>query len=306
MSTPWTTDDIPDLTGKIVVVTGGNSGIGYEAAKMLAAKGAHTVLACRNPQKAEAALNSLRQAVPNGSAETMTLDLASLDSVRTFSADYHAKFNQLDILVNNAGIMAVPYATTEDGFESQLGVNHLGHFALTGLLFDLLKQSDGARIINISSNAHKAGKMHFDNIMFAEGDGYSAFKAYGQSKLANMLFTYELQRRCTQAGLPIVVVAAHPGGSNTSLGDHMTNNIGGKLAMAVFSRLMQSAEQGAWPTVRAATDPAAKGGQYYGPAGFMEVRGRPVLVKPNKAARNPDDAQQLWALSEQLTGIQYP
>ena len=191
----WTTEDMPDLTGKVIIVTGANSGIGFEAAKAFARKGAQTILACRSMDKAEAALAEIQAEIPNAPAEIMHLDLANQASIHKFAEAFKAKFNRLDVLVNNAGIMMVPYGTTEDGFEKQFGTNHLGHFALTGLLIDLLLNTKGSRVVNISSGGHRMGQMDFDNLMYADGEGYSGARAYGRSKLANLLFTYELQRR---------------------------------------------------------------------------------------------------------------
>lgn len=305
MTTTWTTDNMPDLTGKLIIVTGANSGIGFEASKECARKGAHVVMACRNMQKAEAALAALQSDVPNGNAEIMQLDLASQQSVHDFAATFKAKHDRLDILVNNAGIMMVPYGTTNDGFERQFGTNHLGHFALTGLLIDVIKATPNARVVNISSNAHKMGKMDFDNLMFEGGDGYSPMRSYGRSKLANMLFTYELQRRFEAEGIDAIAVAAHPGGSNTNLGNHLMDGLMGKLMMPVMSRMMQSAAMGALPTLRAAADPNVQGGDYFGPKGFMEMTGNPVKVKSNKRSHDSLDQRTLWETSQRLTGVSY-
>ena len=301
----WTTNNIPDLSGKVVIVTGANSGIGYEAAKEFARKGAQTILACRSMDKAQAALAQIQSEIPNAPAEIMQLDLACLTSVRQFVAAFKAKYDRLDVLANNAGIMMVPYGTTEDGFERQFGTNHLGHFALTGLLLDLLKQTPGARVINVSSNGHRFGTLDFDNLMFEGGQGYSGTQAYGRSKLANLLFTYELQRHFEAAGIDAMALAAHPGGSNTNLANHMEDRWYFKVLMPVMAPLMQSPAMGALPTIRAAADPNAKGGEYYGPKGFMEQRGYPVPVQSNEASHNLADAQRLWTISEQLTGVTF-
>ena len=255
----WTTANMPDLTGKVIIVTGANSGIGYEAAKEFARKGAQTILACRSMDKAQAALAELQAEVPQAKAEIMELDLASLASVRQFAEAFKAKYDQLDVLVNNAGIMMVPYGRTEDGFERQLGTNHLGHFALTGLLFDLLASTPGARVVNVSSGGHRFGEMDFDNLMFEEGEGYSPMGAYGRSKLANLLFTYELQRRFEALGVQAEALAAHPGVSETNLANHMIPDWAMPLARPLFSLMMQSAAMGALPTIRAAVDPQAAG-----------------------------------------------
>ncbi|MCP5094557.1 MAG: SDR family NAD(P)-dependent oxidoreductase [Chloroflexi bacterium] len=299
----WTTANMPDLAGKVIIVTGANSGIGFEAAKEFARKGAQTILACRSMDKAQVALAEIQAEIPNASAEIMQLDLASLASVRQFAAAFKEKYDELDVLVNNAGIMMVPYGTTEDGFERQFGTNHLGHFALTGLLLDLLVSTPNARVVNVSSTGHRAGRMDFDNLMYVDGDGYSPMRAYGRSKLANLLFTYELQRRFTAAGINAIATAAHPGGSNTNLGNHLGNQGVLKFFRPVVERLMQSAAMGALPTIRAATDPGAAGGDYFGPGGRMEQAGYPILVQSNAASHNVADAKQLWAVSEELTAV---
>lgn len=304
MNDKWTTANMPDLTGKVMVVTGGNSGIGYEAAKAFASKGAYTILACRNLDKGRAALQKLQTAVSGAQAEVMQLDLASLKSVRQFAAEFKNKFNRLDVLANNAGIMMVPYGKTEDGFERQFGTNHLGHFALTGLLMDVILQTPGARVVNVSSNAHRWGEMDFDNLMYENGD-YAPTPAYGRSKLANLLFTYELQRRFEAAGANAMVLAAHPGVAATNLANHLINRWYFKLLMPLMPLISQNAAMGALPTIRAAVDPQAKGGQYYGPNGRREMRGYPVVVTSNEASHNVEDAKRLWEISEELTGVHY-
>lgn len=301
----WTTADMPDLTGKVIVVTGANSGIGFEAAKEFARKGAQTILACRSMDKAEAALTEIQAEIPNASAEIMPLDLANQASIHKFAKEFKATYDRLDVLVNNAGIMMVPYGTTADGFENQFGTNHLGHFALTGLLIDLLLKTKGSRVVNISSGGHRMGKMDFDNLMYEGGEGYSGARAYGRSKLANILFTYELQRRYRAIHAEAIAVAAHPGGSDTNLSNHLMDNWYMKLLQPVANQMMQSAAMGALPTIRAAVDPGVRGGEYYGPAGFMEQNGYPVLVQSNKASHNLEDAQKLWQVSEELTGVKF-
>jgi len=298
----WTTNDIPDLTGRVIIVTGANSGIGYEAAKEFTRKGAQTILACRSVDKSRTALNQIRAEIPTAKVEVMQLDLASQKSVHAFADDFKSKYNRLDVLVNNAGIMMVLYGKTEDGFERQFGTNHLGHFALTGLLIDLLKNTPNSRVVNVSSNAHHQGIMDFDNLMYAGGRGYSPMNAYGRSKLANLLFTYELQRRFETAGMNTIATAAHPGLTNTALADHIP---GVKLLRPILGRMIQSAAMGALPTLRAAVDPSAKGGQYYGPAGSGETGGYPIVVRSNRASHNKADALQLWQVSEKLTGVAF-
>jgi NAD(P)-dependent dehydrogenase (short-subunit alcohol dehydrogenase family) len=305
MSQKWTTADIPDLTGKVIIVTGANCGLGYEDAKEFARKGAQTIMACRDMAKAQAALDQLKAEIPEAHAEIMQLDLSSLASVRQFAEDFKGRYQRLDVLVNNAGIMWAPYGKTEDGFESQFGTNHLGHFALTGLLIDLLHKTPDSRVVNVSSVGHRAGVMDFENLMFEDGEGYSRHGAYGRSKLANLLFTYELQRRFEANNVAAIAVAAHPGGSSTNLSRHVENRWWFRLLRPLFEVIAQSAAMGALPTIRAAVDPNARGGEYYGPARFRESRGHPVLVKSNDASHNEADARQLWWVSEELTGVRY-
>ena len=301
----WTVNDMPDLTGKVIVVTGANSGIGFEAAKEFARRGAQTIMACRSMDKAQAALDQIQAEIPNAPAEIMQLDLASQKSVRQFADAFKAKYDRLDVLANNAGIMMVPYGVTEDGFERQFGTNHLGHFALTGLLIDLLIKTPGARVVNVSSNAHRSGVMNFDNLMYENGDGYSPMGAYGRSKLANLLFTKELQRRFDAQDVNALALSAHPGISTTNLAAHMTNRWYIKILMPLFGWMMQSAAMGALPTIRAAVDTAVTGGDYFGPKGSGERSGYPVVVQANDAAHNSADAQKLWQISEELTGVRY-
>ncbi len=304
MSTPrWTTDDIADLTGRTAVVTGANTGLGLETARELAAKGAAVVLAVRNLDKGEAALADITAGAPDAKVSLLALDLASLDSVRAASTELHERFETIDLLINNAGVMFTPKSTTADGFELQLGVNHLGHFALTGLLANLLLAVDGSRIVTVSSGAHKF-KSTFDLANLAGTDGYNRTAAYGRSKIANLLFTYELQRRLEAAGAPTVALAAHPGGSNTELARNTPAAM--RAVGVVFRPFMQSAAMGALPTLRAATDPAALGGQYYGPDGFAELRGYPVLVESTDRSHDEELQRGLWEASENLTGVTFP
>jgi NAD(P)-dependent dehydrogenase (short-subunit alcohol dehydrogenase family) len=228
-----------------------------------------------------------------------------LSSVKQFAIGFKRKYSKLDVLLNNAGIMATPYFKTNDGFEAQLGTNHLGHFALTGLLLDVLKASAGSRVVNVSSMAHKSGKMDFDDLMFEKGRPFKTMKAYGQSKLANLLFTYELQRYFEKEKIESISVAAHPGGSNTQLANHLEKNGFMKIVSKVLRGIMQSAEIGALPQIRASVDPNVKGGEYYGPAGFSEIAGYPVLVKSTSASHSIEDAKKLWEVSERLTGVSF-
>jgi len=301
----WTTANMPDLTGKVVIITGANSGIGYEATKEFARKGAKTILACRSMEKAQAALDQIRAEIPDAQVEIMYLDLANLESVRKFANQFKAKYEHLDVLLNNAGIMMVPYGTTEDGFELQLGTNHLGHFALTGLLIDPLANTPDARVVNVSSNGHRFGEMDFGNLMFANGQGYSPMGAYGRSKLANLLFTYELQRRFEAMGVNAMATAAHPGMSDTNLANHMFERWHLEFLEPVAGWFTQSAAMGALPSIRAAVDPDVTGGEYFGPGGPKERAGYPVVVQSNEASHNVEDAQKLWEVSEDLTGVRY-
>jgi protochlorophyllide reductase len=293
----WTTDDIPDLTGQTALVTGANSGLGLEVTRVLAASGAKVLMACRNLDKAEQAAESVRADHPRGAVEVWQLDLASMASIDACAAAVCESESHLDLLINNAGLMAVDETRTEDGFEMQFGVNHLGHFVLTGQLAPLIRATPGSRIISMSSMGHRAGRMHFDDLMY-ERHRYRRWPAYFQNKLANLLFTAELHRRLGPTASTIAL-AAHPGGSRTDLGTEgsgLTN-----WAMRVVVPLtLQSAHQGALPMVRAATDSTAKGGEFYGP--HRGVRGRPVKETPSRRARNADDARRLWDLSEQITG----
>jgi NAD(P)-dependent dehydrogenase (short-subunit alcohol dehydrogenase family) len=235
----------------------------------------------------------------------MELDLTSLKSVKKFAGEFKAKYKQLDVLLNNAGIMMVPFGKTEDGFERQFGTNHLGHFALTGLLIDLILKTPSARIVNVSSNGHRHGEMDFGNLMFEDGNDYSPMKAYGRSKLANLLFTYELQRRFDTMGADVIAAAAHPGMANTHLADHIFNKFPFVLMRPFNGLVVQSAAMGALPSIRAAVDVDVIGGQYFGPEGRREAKGYPILVESNEASHNEDDAKKLWEASEELTGINF-
>jgi len=302
MSTTWTTDEIPDLTGKVVIVTGANSYIGFEATKGFARKGAETILACRNIDKANKASDRIKKKIPDAKTVIMQLDLSSLKSIKDFTAEFKKNYSSLDVLLNNASIMFVPYRTTSEGFESQVGVNHLGHFALTGLLFDLLAKTPGARVVNVSSNGHRMGKMDFYNYIYKDGKGYSRLGAYGRSKLSNLLFTYELDRRFKTANIDAIAVAAHPGLSNTNL----IRQWYFKVLKPIVLLTTQSAYMGALPSLRAATDPDVKGSDYYGPSGRGEQRGHPIRVESNGDSHNKEDAIRLWQLSEKLTGVSFP
>jgi NAD(P)-dependent dehydrogenase (short-subunit alcohol dehydrogenase family) len=296
---PWTTGDMPDLQGRTAVVTGANTGLGFEIARVLAGHGAAVVLACRNPGKAEQSADRIKAITPAANVTVTRLDLASLDSVREAAASIRSAHPRINLLINNAGVMMPPYGRTEDGFELQFGVNHLGHFALTGLLLDSLRAAPAARIVTVSSNGHRMGVIRFDDL--ASERRYQRGRAYGQSKLANLLFTYELQRRLAAAGSPVLALAAHPGTASTELERHLPR------WMRLVSPLLphQSAAEGALPTLRAAADPAARGGEYYGPAGRRRFAGDPVPVQSSARSHDADVQRRLWEVSEKLTGVTY-
>ena len=307
MADNWTTDAIPDLTGKIAIVTGANSGLGYETALALAQKGAQVIVASRDANKGQEAVSKIQSERPKGSVSFMQLDLANLASVRSFAEQFAKQHNQLDLLVNNAGVMAIPYRTTADGFEMQFGTNHLGHFALTGLLLPIILRTPKARVVTVSSILHKSGHINFDDLQAK--NNYNQDTAYSQSKLANLLFTYELQRKFKAHGSDVIAVAAHPGYSATNLqgvGPKMTGSVLKQRMMVVMNAVLaQSAAMGALPTLLAATSPTIHGGEYIGPKGFQEMRGYPVAVKSNTESYSEPTAQRLWKVSEDLTGVQY-
>lgn len=305
----WSDADVPDQSGRVAVITGANTGIGYEAAAVLAQRGAHVVLAVRNLEKGNAALSRIVAAGGQGSREVnvtlQQLDLTSLDSVRSAADALRATYPRIDLLINNAGVMWTPKQVTADGFELQFGTNHLGHFALTGLLLDHLLPVRGSRVVTISSLGHRLrAAIHFDDLQWERR--YDRIAAYGQSKLANLLFTYELQRRLSATpDAKTIAIAAHPGGSNTELTRNMPA-IFRPAAAALGPVLFQSAAMGALPTLRAATDPDVQGGQYFGPDGFLEQRGHPKLVKSSAQSHDAELQRRLWAVSEELTGVSFP
>ncbi len=304
---PWTHDDIPDQTARTIVITGANSGIGLEAAKALAGAGAHVVLACRDPRRGDAALGAVRAAHPQASISCLPLDLASLASVRDFAKAFADRHARLDVLVNNAGVMAIPRRTTADGFEMQLGTNHLGHFALTGLLLPSLLAAVGSRVVTVSSTAHRGGRMRWDDLQGEQR--YTRWSAYGQSKLANLLFCYELDRRAAAAGHPLLAAACHPGWSATELqyaGARMDGSRWMESAASALNRLFaQEARMGALPTVFAATAPEVRSGDYIGPDRFFETWGHPKKVSSSARSRDREAARRLWDISEALTGVRY-
>ncbi|HQN93603.1 MAG TPA: oxidoreductase [Prolixibacteraceae bacterium] len=305
MAKNWTFENIPDLQGKTIIMTGGNSGLGYESVKAFALKGATVVLACRNLAKGEKAKNEILKANPSGEIKVMQLDLASLASVEAFAKKFANEHKQLHVLLNNAGIMATPNVKTVDGFEAQLGTNYLGHYALTGHLLPLLKATSKSRVVNVSSLAHKGGKIDFNDLMFEKGRKFKPMRAYAQSKLANLLFAYQIQRFFEANNIDCIAVAAHPGGSNTRLAGHLETNRFVEAISKIARGAMQPAAKGALPQIRASVDPNVKGGDYFGPHGLGELFGYPVLVKSNAASHNEENARKLWEVSEKLTGVKY-
>lgn len=292
----WTNSNIPDQTGRLVIVTGANSGIGYETAKALAAKNATVIVASRNAQKGEAAVDTINAKNGTSNARFMSLDLASLASVRTFAGQFKTHYDRLDVLINNAGVMMPPYGLTEDGFELQFGINHLGHFALTGLLIDRILQTNNSRVVTVSSSAHNWGQVNFDDLNSEQK--YDKVRAYGQSKIANLYFTYELQRKLTAAGAHTIATAAHPGWTATNLQRHAGLF---RFFNPIFGQKM---DMGALPTLMAAVGPA-KGADYFGPGGFMEARGYPKKVHSNELSHDKDIAARLWSISEELSGVKF-
>lgn len=299
----WTTENIPDLKGKVIIVTGGNSGLGYESVKAFAKNGAEVILTSRSIEKGEAAKTRIGRV--KGNISVLQLDLMDFASIKSFAENFKKKYNRIDVLLNNAGIMTTPYFLTKDGLEAQNGTNHFGHFALTGQLFELIKNTPSSRVVNVSSMAHKQGKMDFENLLFDGGKDYSPIKSYGRSKLMNLLFTYELQRKLETTGINSIAVAAHPGVSNTNLARFLEDKLIFKILKPLMSPFFQEPEMGALPEIRASVDPNVKGGEYYGPDGLYEMKGFPVLVQSNKASHNLEDAKKLWEVSEKLTGVKF-
>jgi len=293
----WTVKDIPDQRGRTILITGANSGIGFEAARALAANQAQVIMACRSLEKGERAAQLIRKEVPGACLKVMALDLANMASVRSFARTVLAEHQRLDVLVNNAGVMAVPHRETVDGFEMQLGTNHLGHFLLTGLLIDLLKATPGSRVVTVSSYAHYIGRMNFGDLQSERF--YQKWLAYGQSKLANLLFARELQRRLALDGGNPLSITVHPGYAVTNL--QRTS----WFFTLVNPIVAQSQQMGALPTLYAAVSPDIRGGEYIGPDGFLAQRGYPHHTRPSKRALDGETAKRLWRISEELTGVKY-
>jgi len=300
----WSSEDIPDQDGRTAVVTGANSGLGLVTTRELARRGARVIMAVRSTEKGNATAEEILREAPEARLDVRSLDLGSLESIQAFANDLDLDAGRLDLLINNAGIMMTPQQTTHDGFELQLGTNHLGHFALTGLLLNAVQNAPAGRVVTLSSIEHKGGHIDFDDL--ESRDGYAPRKAYQQSKLANALFGVELDRRLRAAGSAAISVLAHPGYSDTNLQSTGPTGVMKRL-MSVSNRLVaQSADKGALPTLYAATAPDVEGGDYYGPDGFMEMRGNPTHVDVIPEGRDPDVAGRLWEVSEELTGVRYP
>ena len=300
----WTADDVGDQTGRVAIVTGSNTGLGYDTALVLASRGAQVVLAVRDADKGTAAAAKLVGRVPRANVTVQSLDVGSLESIRTAAAEIKSAHPRIDLLINNAGVMYPPKQVTADGFELQFGTNHLGAFALTGLLLENMLPVPGSRVVAVASIAHRIqAAIHFDDLQWERS--YNRVAAYGQSKLSNLMFTYELQRRLAAKGEPTIAVAAHPGISNTELTRHVPGS-GLPGFRQVAGLVTNSAAMGALATLRAATDPAVHGGQYYGPEGFRELRGNPKLVESSEQSHDQDVQRRLWSVSEELTGVTFP
>jgi NAD(P)-dependent dehydrogenase (short-subunit alcohol dehydrogenase family) len=296
----WTEDDIQDQSGRIALITGANSGIGFECTRVLAKKGATVVMACRNTNKGNEARNQLLQLIPDAKLVVMELDLSDLDSVRTFAATFQSSYEKLDMLMNNAGVMIPPYTKTKQGYELQFGTNYLGHFALTGLLLPLMNDVDNSRIITVSSLAGNNAKIDFDDLN-SDSKPYKKWDAYGQSKLAELIFSFELARRLENSNSKTISVCAHPGGSNTNL----QRTTGFFLKNVLFPLLSHSPDKAALPSLLAATDQLATNGTYWGPSGFGELKGPPHKAKIPAAAQDKAIGSRLWKVGEDLTEVKY-
>ncbi|MFT5779564.1 MAG: NAD(P)-dependent dehydrogenase (short-subunit alcohol dehydrogenase family) [Crocinitomicaceae bacterium] len=294
----WNTQNIPDQKGKVIVITGASSGLGKEATKVMAQKNATVIMAVRNVKKGESVAEEIRTEFPTADIQVHPMDLGSLNSIKAFSENLSKSQSTVDILINNAGVMMCPYSKTEDGFEIQMGTNHLGHFALTGLLMPLIKNSKSGRIVATSSIGHRSGAIDFEDFNW-ENRKYKTTKAYGDSKLANLYFTYELSRKLEGETNSPIITAAHPGWTSTDLQRH---SLFFRVLNPIFS---QKVAGGVLPTLRAAVDPNAKSGNYFGPSGFQEMKGNPMIVKSNEMSHNVENAKRLWTLSEELTGVKY-
>jgi NAD(P)-dependent dehydrogenase (short-subunit alcohol dehydrogenase family) len=303
-NTKWTAADVPDQSGRVAIVTGSNTGLGYETALVLATRGAHVVMAVRDVEKGKAAAARIQGQVPRADVTVQSLDVGSLQSVRAAAEELKTAYPRVDLLINNAGVMYPPKQVTADGFELQFGTNHLGAFALTGLLLENLLPVEGSRVVAVASIAHTIqAAIHFDDLQWERK--YNRVAAYGQSKLSNLMFTYELNRRLAARDAATIAVAAHPGISNTELMRHVPgSSLPGFSALAGL--VTNSAEVGALATLRAATDGGVRGAEYYGPDGIRELRGHPKRVESSKQSHDQDVQGRLWTVSEELTGVTFP
>lgn len=300
-----TISNIPDLTGKVIIITGGNSGLGYESAKQFVQHGAEVIIACRDMLKGQQAVDTITANYPTAKLSAVKLDLADLSSVRACSDEIHKRYHHIDVLLNNAGLMSTPYHTTTDWLEQQIGINYLGHFALTWLLWDLLSTSIGSRVVMVSSIAHMRGVIDRDNFMYEWWQGYSPMKAYSRSKLCCLLFAYELQRKCHAQGIHCLGVAAHPWLSKTNLEQHLKKNSRYSWLRPLLSMLAQSSADGALPQIRASVWPTVVGGEYFGPDGWKEVSGYPVRLRSSDESYDHQLAIRLWEESEKLTWVSF-
>ncbi|OIQ37579.1 MAG: short-chain dehydrogenase [Crocinitomix sp. MedPE-SWsnd] len=295
-------DKIPNHKGKLALITGANTGLGLETTKWFVQKDIKVVMACRNLEKAEEAKKNVLSEFPNADIDLMKLDLSSLESVKNFASEFNKKYDKLDLLINNAGVMIPPYSKTKEGFELQFGVNHLGHFLLTDLLLPTIKSTEDSRVVALSSLAHRSGRINLDDINWEKK--YSKMKAYGQSKLANLMFALDLDLKLKQNGIKTLSVAAHPGGSNTDLVRHIPKLLYYVL-LPLFSFMSHSPKNAALPTVMAALDPSVEGGDYFGPQSRTEVKGKPGKAKIEPHALDLEMRKKLWEISEKMVGQEF-
>lgn len=302
----WNLDDIPTLQGKTIIVTGGSSGLGFEAVKMFASKDAEIIIATRSEGRALDAIEKIKLEYKDANVDFIHLNLANKNSIREFANEFNKKYTKIDVLLNNAGVMTTPYMLTDDGFEFQQGINHFGHFYLTSLLLKTIVATPNSRIVNVSSIAHRYGKMDFDNLLYEAPKSYNKSRAYGRSKLENLLFTYELDRRIKEKGYDVKVLVAHPGVASTNLGRHIKQQKAWSKSIKIFQKLFShTAKDGALPLVRACLDANALSGEFYGPNRLFGVKGKPHKAKSNKLSHNRELQTKLWNYSEELIGIRF-